>query len=78
MCEGVKVFDSILVNGKEYSKTLDSWLHRMYKDAHIKSILKTKYEYQKWRLFYLMSSESFNFNEGTLMKEVNMLLPIFL
>ena len=44
---------------------VDFWLHRMYKDARIKSILKTKYEYQKWRLFYLMSSESFNFNEGS-------------
>jgi cyclopropane-fatty-acyl-phospholipid synthase len=61
----LKVFDSILVNGKEYSKTLDSWLHRMYKDSHIKSILKTNNEYQKWRLFYLMSSESFKFNEGS-------------
>ena len=58
----LKVFDSHLINGKEYSKTLDSWLHRMYEDSYI---LQTNREYQKWRLFYLMSSESFKFNEGS-------------
>lgn len=60
----LKVFDSQVINGKEYSKTLDSWLHRMYEDSYIRSILQTDSEYQKWRLFYLMSSESFKFNEG--------------
>ena len=58
----LKVFDSHLINGKEYSKTLDSWLHRMYEDSYI---LQTNREYQKWRLFYLMCSESFKFNEGS-------------
>jgi cyclopropane-fatty-acyl-phospholipid synthase len=61
----LKVFDSQVINGKEYSKTLDSWLHRMYEDSYIPSILQTNYEYQKWRLFYLISSESFKFNEGS-------------
>jgi len=61
----LKVFDTKLVNGKEYSKTLDSWLHRMYEDPYIQTILQTDSEYQKWRLFYLMSSESFKFNEGS-------------
>ena len=61
----LKVFDSQIINGKEYSKTLDSWLYRMYEDSYIHSILQTNNEYQKWRLFYLMSSESFKFNEGS-------------
>ena len=61
----LKVFDSQLINGKEYSKTLDSWLHRMYEDSYIPSILQTNSEYQKWRLFYLLCSESFKFKEGS-------------
>ena len=61
----LKVFDSQIINGQEYSKTLDSWLYRMYEDSYIHSILQTNNEYQKWRLFYLMSSESFKFNEGS-------------
>lgn len=61
----LKVFDSHLINGKEYSKTLDSWLHRMYEDSYIPSILQTNSEYQKWRLFYLICSESFKFNKGS-------------
>lgn len=60
----LKVFDTHLINGKEYSKTLDSWLHRMYEDSYIPSILQTNSEYQKWRLFYLLCSESFKFKEG--------------
>ena len=61
----LKVFDTILINGKEYSKTLDSWLHRMYEDSDIQSILQSNSEYQKWRLFYLICSENFKFNEGS-------------
>jgi cyclopropane-fatty-acyl-phospholipid synthase len=61
----LKVFDSQVINGKEYSKTLDAWLYRMYEDSYIHSILQSNSEYQKWRLFYLMSSESFKFNEGS-------------
>jgi cyclopropane-fatty-acyl-phospholipid synthase len=60
----LKVFDSQLISGKEYSKTLDAWLYRMYEDAYIPSLLITDFEYQKWRLFYLLSSEIFNFKEG--------------
>jgi cyclopropane-fatty-acyl-phospholipid synthase len=60
----LKVVDSHLINGKEYSKTLDSWLHRMYEDSYIPSILQSNSEYQKWRLFYLLCSESFKFKEG--------------
>lgn len=60
----LKVVDTVLINGKEYSKTLDAWLHRMYEDSYIRSILQTNIEYQKWRLFYLMCSESFKFNKG--------------
>jgi cyclopropane-fatty-acyl-phospholipid synthase len=60
----LKVFDSQVISGKEYSKTLDAWLQRMYEDSYIPSILITNFEYQKWRLFYLLSSESFNFKEG--------------
>ena len=52
----LKVFDSQLINGKEYSKTLNAWLQRMYEDSYIPSILLTNIEYQKWRLFYLLSS----------------------
>ena len=61
----LKVFDSQLINGKEYSKTLDSWLNRMYEDSYIPSLLQTNSEYQKWRLFYLLCSESFKFKEGS-------------
>jgi len=60
----LQVYDTQIVNGKEYSKTLDIWLHRMYVNKNIHSILKTNYEYQKWRLFYLMCSESFKYNQG--------------
>ena len=60
----LQVYDTQIVNGTEYSKTLDIWLHRMYVNKNIHSILKTNYEYQKWRLFYLMCSESFKYNQG--------------
>ena len=36
----------------------------MYQDIHIPSILRNNHEYQKWRLFYLLCSESFGFNNG--------------
>jgi cyclopropane-fatty-acyl-phospholipid synthase len=58
------VYDTQIINGKEYSNTLDSWLYRMYEDSDIPSILGSNHEYQKWRLFYLLCSESFGFKKG--------------
>lgn len=58
------VYDTQIINGNEYSKTLNSWLYRMYKDRDILTILQSNHEYQKWRLFYLLCSESFGFKKG--------------
>jgi cyclopropane-fatty-acyl-phospholipid synthase len=60
----LKVYDTKTINGKEYSKTLDAWLQRMYENPKIPSILRSNYEFQKWRLFYLLCSESFRYNNG--------------
>lgn len=60
-----------IVNGKQYAKTLDAWLHQMYKNKNkIMEIFKTAYGadagkmYQGWRMFYLMCSESFGYRDG--------------
>lgn len=71
-----------VISGKEYSKCLDAWLHRLeskkdkvlaiFKDAyqggkankHNSAEMSASYLYEKWRMFYLMSSEAFAFNKG--------------
>lgn len=60
-----------VVNGKEYAKTLDAWLFRMYENkATVMHEFNNAYGanasnyYQGWRMFYLMSSESFASNDG--------------
>jgi cyclopropane-fatty-acyl-phospholipid synthase len=61
-----------VINGKQYAKTLDAWLYKMYKHKkEVLSIFKEAYGkdaakmYQGWRMFYLMCSESFGYNDGT-------------
>ncbi len=60
-----------IVSGKEYSKTLDAWLNNMYQNKeNIMKIFKINYgddaefHFQSWRMFYLMSSASFGYNQG--------------
>jgi cyclopropane-fatty-acyl-phospholipid synthase len=60
-----------VISGKQYAKTLDSWLHRMYdKKTEIMKTFVERYgkdankHYEGWRMFYLMCSESFGFNDG--------------
>ena len=65
------VSDIKVINGMQYSKTLDSWLFRLYQN---KSEIMTGFTktygndavsmYQGWRMFYLMCSESFKFRDG--------------
>jgi len=63
--------DTWYVSGRQYSKTLDSWLHQMTKKrSEVENIFRKagyknpELEFQKWRMFYLMSSVSFSFNKG--------------
>jgi cyclopropane-fatty-acyl-phospholipid synthase len=60
----LQVYDTHVVNGNQYAKTLDSWLYRMYQDKNILSLLHNSYDYQKWRMFYLLCSECFGFDKG--------------
>jgi len=60
-----------VLKGTEYSRTLDAWLHRLYRaEPAVRAALKAdgcpdvSYEFQKWRMFYLMSSEAFGLNRG--------------
>jgi cyclopropane-fatty-acyl-phospholipid synthase len=68
-----------VISGKEYSRSLDAWLHRMEaKKDIVLAIFKEGYKgfadkgreytpaymYQKWRMFYIMSSEAFGLNNG--------------
>jgi cyclopropane-fatty-acyl-phospholipid synthase len=69
--EDLVVKSSTIIRGTEYQKTLDAWLWRMYDNrTKILETLKAAYgnaankHYQGWRMFYLMSSESFGFNSG--------------
>jgi len=61
------------LSGKSYARTLDAWLHRMA--ANRTAVVRAfdasgqypgggALEYEKWRMFYLMSSESFGFGKG--------------
>ena len=65
------VKDKIILSGSLYSKTLDSWLNNLYLNKQkIMEILHANYGafankyFQGWRMFYLMSSEAFKYNEG--------------
>lgn len=69
--EDLIVSKTEVINGKQYAKTLDAWLHKMclnknevmtiFKEAYGKDANKM---YQGWRMFYLMCSESFGYNDG--------------
>lgn len=65
------VSETTVIPGTEYAKSCDEWLHRMYAEKpKIMKCFKNKYgedaskHYQGWRMFYLMLSESFGFNNG--------------
>lgn len=67
----LKIKDKYIISGTEYSKTLDSWLNKMYQNKEkIMKIFKmnygdnANYYFQSWRMFYLMSSASFGYNQG--------------
>ncbi|KAI9292244.1 S-adenosyl-L-methionine-dependent methyltransferase [Neoconidiobolus thromboides FSU 785] len=69
--EDLNVVDHWYVNGKHYSKTCEEWLKNM--DGNKTFILeefKKNYGknsfiwFQRWRLFYLACSETFNYNQG--------------
>jgi cyclopropane-fatty-acyl-phospholipid synthase len=69
--EDLVVTKTQVINGGHYARTLDAWLHKMYnKREHILSVFKNSYGndaekmYQGWRMFYLMCSESFGYNNG--------------
>ena len=62
----------VIVDGRQYARTLDAWLERMYqgKDMVMKALATSKekpdaaLEFQRWRMFYLMSSAAFGINKG--------------
>jgi cyclopropane-fatty-acyl-phospholipid synthase len=66
------VEDQVIVDGRQYARTLDAWLERMYqgKDMVMKALATSKekpdaaLEFQRWRMFYLMSSAAFGINKG--------------
>eukprot|EP00667_Euglena_gracilis_P013194 EG_transcript_13602 len=60
-----------VLKGTEYTRTLDAWLNRLYcVRRQVTAALAADgcpnvgYEFQKWRMFYLMCSESFALNRG--------------
>jgi cyclopropane-fatty-acyl-phospholipid synthase len=61
-----------VVNGKEYSRTLEAWLDKQdqHRD-HLMPILAKAYGekeaavwFQRWRMFWMACSELFNYNDG--------------
>jgi len=61
----LKVIKTEIINGKEYSKTLDYWLNTMYYNKNrINKIFNDDVMFQKWRMFYLMCSEAFKSLNG--------------
>ena len=69
--EHLSVKERHVISGLEYSKTLDAWLNNMYLNKNkILDIFNKKYPkqakhiFQTWRMFYLMSSSSFGYNNG--------------
>ena len=56
-----------VISGEHYSKTLEFWLEQMYERKNkISKVFEKDFEnvFQKWRLFYIMSSESFKYDKG--------------
>jgi len=61
-----------MINGVHYSKTLEAWLDLLKeKESIISEIFAKEYGADKvtehlngWKLFYIMSSEAFKYNEG--------------
>jgi cyclopropane-fatty-acyl-phospholipid synthase len=73
--EDLVVEDVEVVNGSQYANTLNVWLERMYaKREEILTCFRehslgkagddVKYTFEKWRMFYLMSSECFGYHHG--------------
>ena len=63
--------DTWYLRGTEYGKTLNAWLHELHrkKKTAISIFKESGYqdpnlEFEKWRMFYLMCSESFSYNNG--------------
>ena len=69
--EDLIVKNKKILSGEHYSKTLDAWLNKLYQvKSGAMSIFRNTYgnkaekHFQSWRMFYLMTSESFKFNKG--------------
>jgi hypothetical protein len=69
--EHLVVDESWYFPGTLYARTLDAWLASMHSAKEKLTGVFAKhgykspaYEFQKWRMFYLMSSVSFGFNGG--------------
>jgi len=69
--EHLVVDESWYLPGTLYARTLDAWLEAMHAaKAQLTRVFEKNgyknpaYEFQKWRMFYLMSSVSFGFNGG--------------
>ena len=67
----LRILDTWYIKGTEYSKTLDAWLDELKtkKKCAMEVFRQNGYsqphvEFEKWRMFYLMCSESFNYNNG--------------
>jgi len=68
---GVRIEDYWIVNGKEYSKTLEAWLERMDQNKDkVYKILREGYgddvdkQIFNWRLFFIFCSEVFGYADG--------------
>lgn len=69
--EHLAVDECWFLPGTLYARTLDAWLAQMHTAQATLTRVFAKhgyanpsYEFQKWRMFYLMSSVSFGFNGG--------------
>lgn len=68
---GVRIEDYWIINGTNYSKTLEAWLQRLDENIDkVKAILQRAYgddadkQLFNWRLFFIFCSEVFGYEGG--------------
>ena len=68
---GVKIQDYWIINGKNYSKTLEAWLSKLDQNKEkVMEILRKAYgddadqQLFNWRLFFIFCSEVFGYRDG--------------
>ena len=68
---GVKIQDYWIINGKNYSKTLEAWLSKLDQNKDkVMKLLRQAYgddadqQLFNWRLFFIFCSEVFGYSDG--------------